>query len=132
MDLKIKTETFGQDDQSWLASAHGTDTARSINIDVATFTAGTHYPEGYLKSGLPLKKVAAGRYGLWSNGDTDPFRVTSLQPRRFPPARPSSLVPCTGTALSSWRSCPPPSTQLARPLPSPSATSKETEQWHSC
>ncbi|QSE94190.1 potassium transporter [Rhodococcus pseudokoreensis] len=73
MDLQIKTETFGQDDQSWLASAHGTDTARNINISVATFTAGTHYPDGWLKSGLPLKKVAGGRYGLWSNGDTDPI-----------------------------------------------------------
>ncbi len=73
MDLKITTESFGQDDQSWLASAHGTDTARTINIDVASFTAATHYPDGYLKSGYPLKKVAGDRYGLWSNGDTDPI-----------------------------------------------------------
>lgn len=73
MDLKITTERFGQDDQSWLASAHGTDATRSINVDVSTFTAGTHYPEGYLKSGYPLKKVADNKYGLWSNGDTDPI-----------------------------------------------------------
>ncbi|MCK8670998.1 potassium transporter [Rhodococcus sp. HM1] len=73
MDLKITTESFGQDDQSWLASAHGTDTARSINLDVSTFTAGTHYPEGALKSGLPLKKLPSGQYGLWVNGDTEPI-----------------------------------------------------------
>ncbi|OQQ32271.1 hypothetical protein A6411_10720 [Prescottella equi] len=72
MDLTIKTETFGQDDQSWLASAHGTDTARSINLTVASFTAATHYPNGALKSGLPLKK-AGNRYVLWSNGDTEPI-----------------------------------------------------------
>lgn len=69
MDLKITTESFGQDDQSWLASEHGTDTARSINLDVSTFNSATHYPEGYLKSGYPLKKVAGNKYGLWSNGD---------------------------------------------------------------
>ncbi len=72
MDLKIRTERFGQDDQSWLASAHGTDTARPVNIDVSTFTAATHFPEGYLKSGFPLKKVGT-RYGLWKNGDEDPI-----------------------------------------------------------
>lgn len=72
MDLSIKTETFDQDDQSWLASAHGTDTARSITLDVSTFTAGTHYPDGFLRSGLPLGKItASGKYGLYSNAASD-------------------------------------------------------------
>ena len=61
MDLKITTESFGQDDQSWLGSEHGTNTARSINVDVSTFTPGVHYPDGYLKSGYPLKKLVSGK-----------------------------------------------------------------------
>lgn len=65
MDLTIKRETFGQDDQSWLGSAHGTQSTQTITLDVSTFTAGTHYPQGWLKSGLPLQKLAGGKYGLW-------------------------------------------------------------------
>lgn len=72
MDLSMRTETFGQDDQSWLGSAHGTDTARSITLDVSTFTAGTHYPDGFLTSGLPLGKItASGKYGLYDNAAVD-------------------------------------------------------------
>lgn len=72
MDLSIRTETFNQDRQDWLGSAHGTDTARSITLDVSTFTAGTHYPDGFLKSGLPLGKItASGKYGLYSDAAAD-------------------------------------------------------------
>lgn len=72
MDLNLRTETFGQDDQSWLGSDHGTDTARSITLDVATFTANTHYPDGFLKSGLPLGKItASGKYGPYADGASD-------------------------------------------------------------
>jgi len=69
MDLTLTTDTFGQDDQSWLASAHGTDTGRTITLDLTTLTAGTHYPNGYLKSGYALKKLGSGKYGLFSVGD---------------------------------------------------------------
>ena len=84
MDLNIRTERFGHDDQSWLASAHGTDTARSVNIDVSTFTAATHYPEGYLKSGFPLKKVG-NRYGLRTNADTEPIEGHLFTAVKIPP-----------------------------------------------
>lgn len=72
MDLSITTETFGQDDQSWLGDAHGTETARSITLDLTTFTAGTHYPQGFLRSGIPLGKItASNKYGLYSNAASD-------------------------------------------------------------
>lgn len=72
MDLSMRTESWGQDNQDWLGSAHGTDTARSITLDVSTFTAGTHYPDGFLKSGLPLGKItASNKYGLYSNAASD-------------------------------------------------------------
>lgn len=66
MDIAIKRASFGQDDQSWLGSAHGTTATQTITLDVSTFTRATHYPDGYLKSGLPLQKLASGKYGLWA------------------------------------------------------------------
>lgn len=72
MDLTLTTESFGQDDQSWLASAHGTDTARSITLDTSAFTAGTHYPDGYFKSGIPLGKItASGKYGPYASSASE-------------------------------------------------------------
>lgn len=72
MDLTLKTESFGQDNQSWLGSAHGTDMARTITLDTSTFTAATHYPNGYFPSGLPLGKItASGKYGPYNNAAAD-------------------------------------------------------------
>lgn len=66
MDLRLRTESFGVEDQTWLGSAHGTDAARSVTLDVDTFVSGTHYPNGYLPSGIPLGKITAdGTYGLY-------------------------------------------------------------------
>ena len=55
---RLKNETFGAGDQSWLDSAHGMRNARTEVLDISTFTAGTHYPNGYIPSGTPLAKVA--------------------------------------------------------------------------
>lgn len=53
----LKTETFGGGDQSWLGSTHGIANARTEVLDISTFTAGTHYPNGFIPSGLPVAKV---------------------------------------------------------------------------
>lgn len=72
MDLTLRTETFQNEDQSWLASEHGTSSARSITLDKSAFTAGTHYPNGYFPSGLPLGKItASGKYGPYNNAAAD-------------------------------------------------------------
>jgi hypothetical protein len=76
MDLSMRTETFGQEDQSWLGSSHGTDMARSITLDVSTFTSGTHYPQGFLLSGLALGKITAtGKYGPYNDASSDGTEV---------------------------------------------------------
>lgn len=68
MDLSVRTETFGQDDQRWIGAAHGIDLARSITLDTSAFTAGTHYPNGYIPSGTPLGRITAtGLYGPYDN-----------------------------------------------------------------
>lgn len=55
---RLKTETFGAGDQSWLGSSHGIHECRTEILDVSAFTAGTHYPNGYIPSGTPVAKVA--------------------------------------------------------------------------
>lgn len=72
MDLSVVTETFGQDDQSWIGAAHGIDLARSITLDTSAFTAATHYPDGYMRSGTPLARItASGLYGPYDNAALD-------------------------------------------------------------
>lgn len=55
---RLSSETFGGGDQSWLGSSHGIRNARTETIDISAFTAGTHYPNGYLPSGTPVAIVA--------------------------------------------------------------------------
>ncbi|WP_326812091.1 head decoration protein [Streptomyces scopuliridis] len=72
MDLSLKTESFTQDRRDWLGSAHGTDAPVSATLDVSKFTAGTHYPDGYIKSGVPLGKITAtGLYGPYDDAASD-------------------------------------------------------------
>ncbi len=54
---KLQSETFGSGDQTWLGSTHGLRNARTGIIDISTFTAGTHYPNGYIRSGFPVAFV---------------------------------------------------------------------------
>lgn len=72
MDLSLKTESFTQDRRDWLGSAHGTDAPVSATLDVSKFTAGTHYPDGYIKSGVPLGQITATKlYGPYDDTATD-------------------------------------------------------------
>lgn len=60
------------DDPSWLGSAHGTDATETVTLDVSLFDAETHYPDGYLPSGLNLAKVTTtGLFGPYDNAATD-------------------------------------------------------------
>lgn len=60
------------DDPSWLGSAHGTDSTETGTLDVGKFTAGTHYPNGFIPSGTKLGKVSAtGLYGPYDNAAND-------------------------------------------------------------
>jgi hypothetical protein len=54
---KLRSETIGAGDQSWLGSAHGITDCRTETINVSAFTAGTHYPDGFIRSGQPVAKV---------------------------------------------------------------------------
>ncbi|MEU0992000.1 head decoration protein [Streptomyces sp. NPDC005953] len=72
MELSIKTQTFGNDDQSWLGSEHGTQATETIVLDTSTFTPATHYPEGFFKSGIPLGQITSGgKFGPYDNAASD-------------------------------------------------------------
>lgn len=57
MDLNPSFGQIGRDDQSWLGSARGTSQAQSVALLLSAFTAATHYPNGYLPSGIALRKI---------------------------------------------------------------------------
>lgn len=77
MDLALKTDTFGADDQTWLANAEGTDGAVGITLQANLFTEGTHYPEGFLKSGIALGKVTStGLYGPYGGNASEVQTIT--------------------------------------------------------
>jgi hypothetical protein len=42
---------------SWLGSGHGLRNSRTVTLDISAFTAGTHYPDGYIRSGQPVAIV---------------------------------------------------------------------------
>lgn len=88
MDLSIKTDTYGQDNQSWLGAAHGTDDGVGITLDTSAFTSGTHYPDGFFLSGIPLGKITAtGLYAPYNNANSDGTEVCAghlLSPVKAP------------------------------------------------
>lgn len=64
------TGNYQAENRSWLLSAHGTDpgTTPSITLDTSAFTAATHYPNGYIKSGIILGVITAtGKYGPYDD-----------------------------------------------------------------
>ncbi|MEO3976309.1 head decoration protein [Streptomyces sp. CAU 1734] len=72
MELSIKTDTFGTDDQSWLGSAHGTDSTETVVLDTSLFTPATHYPSGFFKSGIALGQITTGgKFGPYDNAAAD-------------------------------------------------------------
>ena len=51
----LKTTTYGTGDYSWMLNTDGLDQSVTGVLDVSTFTAGTHFPNGFFPSGLPVR-----------------------------------------------------------------------------
>lgn len=60
MNLSLTTETFGNQSHTWLGSARGTNSTRSVTAKVSTFTSGTHYPSGYFPDGTAFAVPTSG------------------------------------------------------------------------
>lgn len=69
MDLSINTESFADEDLTWLAAQHGTDATRPITIDGSAFT-GT-WADGIVPSGVALGIITAtGLYAPYTAAAT--------------------------------------------------------------
>jgi hypothetical protein len=62
-DISVSTVSYQVEKRSWLLSEHGTRPGENpgITLEPALFTAGTHYPNGYLPSGTAISP-AGGPY----------------------------------------------------------------------
>lgn len=58
--IEVTTTSYSVENRSWLLSKHGTEYTPSATLDVSAFTAATHYPNGYLLSGIALAKLTSG------------------------------------------------------------------------
>ena len=72
MSIAPKTTTItGPGNPGWLGSAHGTDATRTVTLDASKFTAGTHYPNGFIRGGTPVAKITAtGKFGPYTPADS--------------------------------------------------------------
>lgn len=69
---RLKTETLGAGDQSWMASTEGKCEAPTGTLDLSAFTANTHYPDGYIMSGIPLGLIASSKlYAPFDTSETN-------------------------------------------------------------
>ncbi len=76
MDISVTTEAWSVEDMSWLGSREGTEHSRSITLDTSAFTAGTHYPNGYVPSGTILVHLGANMYGPYGGNASEGQTVT--------------------------------------------------------
>ncbi|MCU1675343.1 MAG: Uncharacterized protein JWM93_101 [Frankiales bacterium] len=79
-DISVSTVAYQAEKRSWLLSEHGTEpgTTPSITLDVSAFTAATHYPNGYIPSGVVLGVITAtGLYGPYDDTASDGRQVAA-------------------------------------------------------
>jgi hypothetical protein len=73
-EIAVTSIAFQAENRAWLLSPHGTDpgTTPTITLDVSKFTQATHYPNGFIASGIALGLVTAtGLYGPYDSGAAD-------------------------------------------------------------
>lgn len=60
-DISVKSTSHQVEDRTWMASQWGQGPGEnpSIVLDVSAFTPGTHYPNGFIKSGEALGRITA-------------------------------------------------------------------------
>lgn len=70
-DISVGRTSYQVEKLSWLLDRGGFE-QESITLDLAAFTAGTHYPNGYVPSGTLIGKITAtGLYGPADAAATD-------------------------------------------------------------
>lgn len=73
-NIAVTSTSYQVEKRSWLLSPHGTEpgTTPSVTLDVSAFNASSHYPNGYLMSGIVLGKITAtGLYAPYVDAAVD-------------------------------------------------------------
>ena len=62
MSIAVTSTSYQVDNRSWDLSPTGNGPGENptITLDISAFTAATHYPNGYLLSGIVLGKITTG------------------------------------------------------------------------
>lgn len=78
--IAIKRTYYQFEDRSWLqVQPGGSEFGRTISgtLDISAFTAGTHYPNGYIPSGIVLGKItSSGLYGPYAGRSNEVQLIT--------------------------------------------------------
>lgn len=61
-------------DQRWIGSRHALEDAITGTLKVSDFTAGTHYPNGYFPSGLPVNAADPANLKPYTGGAGEVLR----------------------------------------------------------
>ncbi|AOE43706.1 capsid decoration protein [Gordonia phage SpeedDemon] len=73
-DIALReTARVVSDNKAWVYADIGKQASRrTVTLDITKFTKATHYPDGFIRSGVPLGKVTAtGKYGPFDPAATD-------------------------------------------------------------
>lgn len=71
-EIAVETTTFLNEDRSWLPYDEKMARLNAGRLNFALFTAGTHYPNGFLPAGLVIGRVTTGGLlGPYSNAAGD-------------------------------------------------------------
>ncbi len=57
--IGVESTQYFVEDRSWMLGLHGSDETPPCTLDVSTFTANTHFPNGFIKSGIALGVITA-------------------------------------------------------------------------
>jgi hypothetical protein len=63
--LSRTTATYQSESRPWLLGLQGTQPGDNptATLDISAFTAGTHYPNGYIPNGTCVSRLASGLWG---------------------------------------------------------------------
>lgn len=79
-DFTVRSTAYQVEKRSWLQSNPDADACDSIVLDVSKFTAGTHFPNGFIPSGCGLAKItASGLYGPYDTAASDGRQLVTSQ-----------------------------------------------------
>jgi hypothetical protein len=80
-DIGVTSTSFQAENRTWLVQQPGGIGAgftQGVTLDVSAFTLATHYPNGFLTSGIVLGKItASGLYGPYDDSVSDGRQVAT-------------------------------------------------------